>query len=152
MAILVDAPFSCSDRYCDILKKEPAHRYSKETGNTQFVGTLAASGKWTRPTVFFAGDAMERAATAPKSFKPLTTYKENAMITRMRRQGTLSFAYYDSLSKKIVNSKGDSLIKVQLDSFEQAQSYCEYYTNFVFCGYYRTPVEAIEAMTALYAV
>lgn len=42
---LVDAPFSISDKCCGIMKKEPIHRYERETGRTQFVGMLADDSK-----------------------------------------------------------------------------------------------------------
>lgn len=42
---LVDAPFNCSDKCCEIMKKEPMHRYTKETGNKSFVGTMAEDSK-----------------------------------------------------------------------------------------------------------
>jgi 3'-phosphoadenosine 5'-phosphosulfate sulfotransferase (PAPS reductase)/FAD synthetase len=38
---LAAAPFNISDRCCHFLKKEPAHRYEKETGRMPFVGTRA---------------------------------------------------------------------------------------------------------------
>ncbi len=38
---LVNADFKCSDRCCDVMKKEPAHRYERETGNAGIIGTMA---------------------------------------------------------------------------------------------------------------
>jgi len=40
-AYLVDAPFNISDYCCDIMKKQPAHKYQKETGRYPIIGTLA---------------------------------------------------------------------------------------------------------------
>ena len=37
----VDAPFDVSDVCCNYLKKEPAHRYSKETGKKAILGIMA---------------------------------------------------------------------------------------------------------------
>lgn len=43
---LVDAPFDVSDKCCEIMKKEPMHRVSKELGGvTQFIGTMASDSK-----------------------------------------------------------------------------------------------------------
>ena len=39
---LVDAPFLISAKCCDIMKKEPFHRYIKETGRKSFNGTMAS--------------------------------------------------------------------------------------------------------------
>lgn len=38
---LADAPFSCSDRCCHVMKKGPAHKYTKESGRKLYVGTMA---------------------------------------------------------------------------------------------------------------
>lgn len=38
---LVDAPFKCSHKCCDILKKEPLHRYERETGSKAITGVMA---------------------------------------------------------------------------------------------------------------
>ncbi len=43
---LIDAPFEVSDKCCEIMKKEPMHRASKELGGiTQFIGTMASDSK-----------------------------------------------------------------------------------------------------------
>ncbi|MFA6832929.1 MAG: phosphoadenosine phosphosulfate reductase family protein [Bacteroidaceae bacterium] len=38
---LVDAPFIVSDKCCDVMKKRPAHKYEKETGNYPIIATMA---------------------------------------------------------------------------------------------------------------
>jgi 3'-phosphoadenosine 5'-phosphosulfate sulfotransferase (PAPS reductase)/FAD synthetase len=38
---LVNAPFKISERCCDVLKKEPLKRYSKESGRKAFIGLMA---------------------------------------------------------------------------------------------------------------
>lgn len=42
---LVHAPFKVSDKCCGVMKKEPARRYSRETGRVPFVGLLASDSK-----------------------------------------------------------------------------------------------------------
>lgn len=39
------ADFEVSDKCCDFMKKEPAHRYEKETGRAPFIATLAAESR-----------------------------------------------------------------------------------------------------------
>lgn len=39
---LIDAPFKISEQCCDIMKKEPIHRYERETKRRAFVGTMAS--------------------------------------------------------------------------------------------------------------
>ena len=38
---LVDAPFLISDKCCDVMKKNPAKQYEKETGRTPIIATMA---------------------------------------------------------------------------------------------------------------
>ena len=42
---LLDAPFNVSKRCCNIMKKEPAHRYSKVTGRKGILATLAIESR-----------------------------------------------------------------------------------------------------------
>lgn len=41
---LLDSDFLISDKCCDVMKKEPAHRYEKETGNAPIIGVMADEG------------------------------------------------------------------------------------------------------------
>lgn len=38
---LLTAPFDVSEKCCNVMKKKPAHTYSKQTGKKPFVGTMA---------------------------------------------------------------------------------------------------------------
>ena len=38
---LLDAPFNISNKCCNVMKKEPAHRYCKETGKKPMLATMA---------------------------------------------------------------------------------------------------------------
>lgn len=40
-AHLIDAPFTISDKCCDVMKKNPIKKYEKETGRKGIVGTMA---------------------------------------------------------------------------------------------------------------
>lgn len=42
---LLDAPFQCSHKCCDELKKKPAKKYEKETGNHPIIGTMAIESR-----------------------------------------------------------------------------------------------------------
>ena len=42
---LLDAPFEISNRCCNIMKKDPAHRYAKETGRKPMTGQMAYESK-----------------------------------------------------------------------------------------------------------
>lgn len=41
----LDAPFEISNICCRVMKKEPAHRYAKETGRVQITGQMAEESK-----------------------------------------------------------------------------------------------------------
>lgn len=42
---LVDAPFMVSDKCCHIMKKQPFHKYEKETGSKAILGTRASESR-----------------------------------------------------------------------------------------------------------
>lgn len=42
---LLDAKFELSNRCCTVMKKEPAHRYSKETGRKPIIATMASESR-----------------------------------------------------------------------------------------------------------
>lgn len=37
----LDAPFEISEKCCDVMKKNPAHKYERETGRKPFIATMA---------------------------------------------------------------------------------------------------------------
>ena len=45
---VIDAPFQVSARCCDVLKKNPSHRYAKKTGRAPIIGTMACESQWRR--------------------------------------------------------------------------------------------------------
>lgn len=42
---LLNAPFKISNKCCDVMKKDPAHKYEKETGRTPMLGVLACESR-----------------------------------------------------------------------------------------------------------
>ena len=42
---MLDAPFEISNKCCDVMKKEPAHRYAKETGMMPITAQMASESK-----------------------------------------------------------------------------------------------------------
>ena len=42
---LLDAPFEISNKCCNVMKKEPAHRYTKETGRKPITAQMAAESR-----------------------------------------------------------------------------------------------------------
>jgi len=72
---LIDAPFDIGSACCDKLKKEPFHRYEKETGKWPIVGTMAEEGAQRLNSWINTGcNAFE--SDRPMS-KPLSFWTEN---------------------------------------------------------------------------
>ncbi len=68
---LIHAPFSISDKCCEVMKKEPMHRYEKQSGNVQYVGIMASDSKQRQKTYLQTGCNafdMKRPRSAPLSF------------------------------------------------------------------------------------
>jgi 3'-phosphoadenosine 5'-phosphosulfate sulfotransferase (PAPS reductase)/FAD synthetase len=68
---LTEAPFKCSDRCCDIMKKRPMAKYGKETGRKPFIGTMADEGEIRRQQYLKHGCNMiskTKARSCPLSF------------------------------------------------------------------------------------
>ena len=56
---MVDAPFKVSERCCDIMKKEPARDYNKETGRSPIIGTRVEESDVRQETYLAKGDIHE---------------------------------------------------------------------------------------------
>lgn len=69
---LFDAPFECSDKCCEIMKKRPEAKYERETGRKPFLGTLASDSKARQRAYLLEGGCnafdMKRPRSAPLSF------------------------------------------------------------------------------------
>ncbi len=72
---MLDAPFKVSNQCCDIMKKNPAHDYTKRTGKHFFIGTMAADSAFRMESAMLHGcNAFDMAE--PKS-RPLTMWQEH---------------------------------------------------------------------------
>ena len=68
---LVDAPFDISEKCCDIMKKKPMKKYSKQTQRVPIVGTMACESRIRAKAWFEHGCNMydkNNAKSAPMSF------------------------------------------------------------------------------------
>ena len=54
-AFVIDAPFKVSDRCCDVLKKNPANRFVRESGKYPIIGTMACESQVRRQEWFRHG-------------------------------------------------------------------------------------------------
>lgn len=59
---LLDAPFRCSDRCCEVMKMRPVAKYHTETGRAGLVGTMAADSNSRRKQYLVHGCYLDRIA------------------------------------------------------------------------------------------
>ena len=95
---LVDAPFELSDKCCDIMKKEPMHRYTKSTGRTSFVGTMATDSK-AREKVYLQQGCNGYDQKEPKSM-PLGFWTEQDILQALLLFGIPFPSVYGKILRK----------------------------------------------------
>ena len=82
---LLEAPFSISDRCCDVMKKRPLHKYVKETGYMPILGTMASESKRREGAYLKTGcNAFEK---DPPSSQPLSFWTEQDVLQYLRMTG-----------------------------------------------------------------
>ena len=82
-AWLLDAPFRISNQCCNNMKKEPLHRYQKETGRNPFIGTMAEESRLRKSNWLKTGcNAYE--GKNPSS-KPLSTWTEQDILQYIKK-------------------------------------------------------------------
>ncbi len=75
---MLDAPFKVSNKCCNIMKKNPAHLYEKETGRHRIVGTMADESALRLQTWLYDGcNAFEN--KSPTS-QPLSFWRESDIL------------------------------------------------------------------------
>jgi 3'-phosphoadenosine 5'-phosphosulfate sulfotransferase (PAPS reductase)/FAD synthetase len=80
---LVNAPFLISDKCCDIMKKNPAKKYEKETGNHPIVATMATESDQRKSNWLMYGcNAFD--SKRPIS-KPMSFWTENDVLDYIKR-------------------------------------------------------------------
>lgn len=82
---LLDAPFPISDHCCDVMKKDPLHRYARESGRMQIVGTMACESARRQMTYLRTGcNAFDM--KGPKS-QPMSFWLERDVLAYLRVTG-----------------------------------------------------------------
>jgi 3'-phosphoadenosine 5'-phosphosulfate sulfotransferase (PAPS reductase)/FAD synthetase len=75
---LIQAPFKISEQCCDVLKKEPFHRYESETGRLPIIGTMAHESR-DRERVYLMQGCNAFDAKRPKS-APLSIWTDQDVL------------------------------------------------------------------------
>jgi 3'-phosphoadenosine 5'-phosphosulfate sulfotransferase (PAPS reductase)/FAD synthetase len=80
---VIDAPFKVSSRCCDILKKNPSHKFAKRTGRVPVIGTMADESQYRRMNWLKKGcNAFEK--NEPSS-QPLSFWTEQDILEMLVR-------------------------------------------------------------------
>lgn len=86
---LLDAPFRISNKCCNIMKKKPAKKYEKETGNHPIIGTMACESQ-ARKTAWKVHGCNAFDTKRPTS-QPLSFWTEQDILAYIKKYN-LSYA------------------------------------------------------------
>ena len=95
---LVDAPFPISDYCCNVMKKAPLHRYTKESGRMQIVGTMACESS-RRQTAYLKSGCNAFHMKEPKS-QPMSFWLERDVLAYLRMTGIPYAPIYGQIVEK----------------------------------------------------
>lgn len=80
---LIDAPFKCSEECCDIMKKEPFHRYQRQSGKYPIMGVIAEeSSEREKQYKKYGCNAFD---VEDPSSKPLSFWKNQDILEYFKR-------------------------------------------------------------------
>lgn len=95
---LMGAPFSVSARCCELMKKRPFHRYTKETGFMQITGTMACESVLRQNTYLKYGcNAFHK--KEPTS-QPMSFWTEQDVLQYLRMTGLPYASIYGDIVEK----------------------------------------------------
>ena len=80
---LLDAPFLISEKCCNVMKKDPAKKYEKETGRKVILGTMASESAFRRQQWIRHGCNAYDSDKRPMS-KPLSFWTEQDVLEYLR--------------------------------------------------------------------
>lgn len=82
-SFLYDAPFKISSRCCDVMKKEPLHRYESETGRKPYIATMAEESM-NRTTAWIRTGCNAFESKKPRS-SPMSFWTEQDIFQYIRK-------------------------------------------------------------------
>lgn len=115
---LMDAPFLISNKCCNVMKKKPAKKYEKETGNKPIIGTMACESQ-ARKTAWKSHGCNAFDGKRPSS-QPLSFWTEQDVLAYIQRYQLP----YASVYGDIVQDKNGKYRTTKCQR-----------TGCVFCGY-----------------
>ena len=100
---LLDAPFEISNKCCNVMKKEPAHRYSRETGRLPITAQMADESRL-RLQKWLQHGCNAFDAKSPIS-NPMSFWLENDVLTYIKNNNLPICSVYGD----VVDDYGDQL-------------------------------------------
>lgn len=86
---VLDAPFKVSNKCCDVMKKQPAHKFTKQSGLKPIIGTMACESRQ-RKTEWLHNGCNAFDSKDPKSL-PLSFWTEQDILAYIKKYN-LSYA------------------------------------------------------------
>ena len=108
---MINAPFSLSNKCCDIMKKNPAHRYAKETGRMPITAQMASESRLrTQKWLQFGRNAFE--AKEPMS-NPMSFWTEQDVLLYIKERNLPICSVYGE-----VVTDDEEMGQMQLSDYE----------------------------------
>lgn len=95
---LLEAPFFISDHCCDVIKKRPFHKYTKETGNMPIIGSMACESK--RREGAYLKTGCNAFTKKPPSSQPMSFWLEQDVLEYLRMTGIPYSSIYGEIVEK----------------------------------------------------
>ena len=108
---MLDAPFEISNKCCNAMKKEPAHRYAKETGRMPITAQMASESKL-RTQVWLKQGCNAFEAKNPIS-NPMSFWNEQDILKYIRDKGLRICSVYGQ-----VVTDDEEIGQMQLSDYE----------------------------------
>ena len=117
---LLNAPFSISHKCCDVMKKNPASTFERETGRKPITGTMASESQ-TRGLSWIKHGCNAFDKGRPSS-QPMSFWKESDVLEYIKRYEVPICSVYGSIDGDIANPKELTTSKLRR-------------TGCIFCGF-----------------
>ena len=95
---MLEAPFFISDHCCDVIKKRPFHKYTKETGNMPIIGSMACESK--RREGAYLKTGCNAFTKKPPSSQPMSFWLEQDVLEYLRMTGIPYSSIYGEIVEK----------------------------------------------------
>lgn len=115
---LLDAPFRISSKCCDVMKKKPAKKYTKETGRKPIIGTMACESRF-RKQKWLQNGCNGFDMKLPVS-NPLSFWTEQDILHYIKKYNIPYCSVYGDI---IVDDKCEKSIEGQINIYEALDDY-----------------------------